>query len=442
MLIETLLGAYFRRATKAHLKFGAESSAAETPAPAPGRKYLLYIHIPFCESLCPFCSFHRVQLRRDKAARYFRALRKEIELYHAAGFDFVSAYVGGGTPTVMPEELVETLELMRSLFSIKEISVETNPNHLRPEVLSLLKVAQVNRLSVGVQSFDDELLKEMRRYGPYGSSAEIVSRLEDVQGVFDTLNIDMIFNLPHQGLESLQRDIQILKTLEVDQVSFYPLMPATTTRRAMAHEMGAVTFRREKAFYQELVEVMSEAYRPSSAWCFSRGTGMIDEYIVDYDEYLGVGSGSFSYLGGSIYSSTFSIPRYLHRVESGRTGITLSRRFERIEQMRYDFLMKLFGLELDVEGMERKYGGEFQRRLWKEFLFFRILGALKASARQYRLTKRGMYYWVVMMREFLMGVNNFREDMRRHIRAEYGAEVAANLERNARSTTAPEAGTG
>ena len=442
MLIEPLLSAYFRYATRASLQFGPESSAAGMPVQAPEGKCLLYVHIPFCESLCPFCSFHRVQLKRDKAARYFRALRKEIELYHAAGFDFVSVYVGGGTPTVMPEELVETLDLMRSLFSIREVSVETNPNHLRPEVLSLLKAARVNRLSVGVQSFDDRLLKEMQRSAPYGSSAEIISRLKDVQGIFDTLNVDMIFNLPHQTLESLQHDIQVLKTLDVDQVSFYPLMPATATRRAMAHQMGAVTFRREKEFYNEILAAMTEAYEPSSAWCFSRGNGMIDEYIVDYDEYLGVGSGSFSFLGGSMYSSTFSIPRYLQLIESGRTGITLSRCFEPIERMRYDFLMKLFGLTMDMGAMEQKYGGKFQRKLWKEFLFFRTVGALQAGAGQYRLTKRGMYYWVIMMREFLMGVNNFREDMRQHIRAEFMAEVGDNLRRNARQQAVPKAETG
>ena len=441
-MIEPLLGAYFRYATRASLQFGPESSVASVPARSGDRRYLLYVHIPFCESLCPFCSFHRVQFGEGKAVRYFRALRKEIELYHAAGFDFSSAYVGGGTPTVMPGELVETLDLMRSLFSIQEVSVETNPNHLKPEVLSLLKAAQVNRLSVGVQSFDDQLLKEMQRYAPYGSSAEIIGRLEDVHGVFDTLNVDMIFNLPHQGLESLRRDIQVLKSLEVDQASFYPLMPAGTTRKAMAHQMGAVTFRREKAFYEEIFAAMSEAYEPSSAWCFSRGNGMIDEYIVDHDEYLGVGSGSFSYLGGSMYSSTFSIPRYLQLVESGRTGITLFRRFEPIERMRYDFLMKLFGLSMDVAAMERKYGGEFQRKLWKEFLFFRTVGALKAGAGQYRLTKRGMYYWVIMMREFLMGVNNFREDMRQHIRAEFTAEVAEDLRRNTRQRAAPKVETG
>jgi coproporphyrinogen III oxidase-like Fe-S oxidoreductase len=228
----------------------------------------------------------------------------------------------------------------------------------------------------------------------------------------------------------------VLKALEVDQVSFYPLMPATTTRRTMAAQMGAVTFRREKAFYREILAEMSEAYQLSSAWCFSRGTGMIDEYIVDYDEYLGVGSGSFSYLGGSIYSSTFSIARYLQRVESGRTGITLSRQFEPIERMRYDFLMKLFGLSMDVAAMEKKYGGEFRRRLWKEFLFFRAVGALKESEGRYLLTSRGMYYWVIMMREFLMGVNTFREDMRQHIRAEFSVEIE-DLKR-----TVPKAGTG
>jgi hypothetical protein len=104
----------------------------------------------------------------------------------------------------LPEELCETLTLIRSLFSIEQICVESNPNHLVPETIRRLKEVGVNRLSVGVQSFDDALLREMRRYTPYGSGQEIVGWLKGAQGVFDTLNVDMIFNFPHQTTASLE----------------------------------------------------------------------------------------------------------------------------------------------------------------------------------------------------------------------------------------------
>jgi coproporphyrinogen III oxidase-like Fe-S oxidoreductase len=145
---------------------------------------------------------------------------------------------------------------------------------------------------------------------------------------------------------------------------------------------------------------------------------MLDEYIVEYDEYLGVGSGAFSYVDGVFYSTTFSINRYIESIAKGRVGIASQRRFDLRERMRYDFLLKPFGLVLDGKVMTQKYGTAWRRVLWKELLFFRMLGALKREGGVYRLSQRGMYYWVVMMREFLSGVNNFRREMRAHIRLE------------------------
>ena len=91
------------------------------------------MHVPFCEVLCPFCSFHRVRYNESKTARYFEALRREIRLYHEAGFRFSDVYVGGGTPTVNADELLATLELVRDLSPVRTISIETNPNHLEPD---------------------------------------------------------------------------------------------------------------------------------------------------------------------------------------------------------------------------------------------------------------------------------------------------------------------
>jgi coproporphyrinogen III oxidase-like Fe-S oxidoreductase len=389
------------------------------PSPRPDRDYLLYVHIPFCESLCPFCPFHKITLDSQKAVQYFRALAKELDFYHRLGYDFSALYVGGGTPTVLPEALSETLGLIRSLFSVRQISVETNPNHLREPVLSLLKAGGVNRLSVGVQSFDDRLLKEMHRYASYGSSSEIIERLMHTQGLFDTLNVDMIFNLPHQSLASLQRDVRILtEDIKVDQVSFYPLMASAEIQQAIVQEMGRFTLDREQRFYEAILVSIDSGYVPSTAWCFSRDASMIDEYLVDYDEYVGAGSGAFSYLDGVVYSSTFSISHYVSRITEGKTAITARRRLSRREQMQHDFLLKLFALAIDLETMETKYCNTFFLTLWKEFLLFRLLRAVIRDGNAYRLTRRGMYYWVVMMREFFLGTNSFRDQMRASLSAE------------------------
>ena len=418
-MLTSLMTRYLRRTNRAVLSFRDVREPADLPWPIPGSQYLLYVHIPFCEVLCPFCTFHRVEFQKEKATHYYRALRQEIRRYHQLGFDFKEVYVGGGTPTVIPEELGDTLHLIRSLFSVGDISVETNPDHLRPSVLKILKDAGVNRLSVGVQSFDDRLLKEMDRYTKYGSGVQIIERLKETRGIFDTLNADLLFNLPHQSLKSLINDIEIVANdLQLDQVSYYPLMPAKSTARKMSMQMGAVTFTRERQYYYTIYDALSRTYQASSAWCFSRDAGMIDEYIIDYDQYVGVGSGSFGYLDGTMYANSFSISQYIDRVKKGFLGITKSKTFTRQEQLRYYLMTRLFGLSLSTHHAEKLFGPSFEQELHAELRALRCLGAIKDNGDRLILTNRGLYYWVMMMREFLMGVNNLRDEMRDNIRLE------------------------
>ncbi|MDO9514613.1 MAG: coproporphyrinogen III oxidase family protein [Syntrophales bacterium] len=370
---------------------------------------LLYIHIPFCESLCPYCSFNRVVLDEALCRRYHDALRTEMRLYRDAGYDFTAVYVGGGTPTVLMDELEKTLAQAADCFSIRNISVETNPNHLTPEHVAVLKRIGVNRLSVGVQSFDDGLLKAMGRYEKYGSGEAIAARIENLSGKFDTLNADMIFNFPVQTEEILSRDLDVLIQTSVDQVTYYPLMVSDSTRRKVEGSMGMVDYRKEETFYRMISGRLSPSYRFSSAWCFSRRGTMIDEYIVDYDEYAGLGSGSIGYMQGRCYANTFDIPRYIETLSSGKLPLMASRDFTPPQQARYDFLMKLFGMELNIASLDRKYPGRAVRYLWPEILAFMLVGGLRYHRGTLSLTDRGRYYWVIMMREFFTAVNNFRD---------------------------------
>jgi coproporphyrinogen III oxidase-like Fe-S oxidoreductase len=408
MLIESLLTRYLRHVNREYLTF-RDFNPETVPAGYPEREYLLYIHVPFCEQLCPYCSFNRYIFREPVARRYFVALRREIEGYRDRGYRFTGVYVGGGTPTVLPDELAATLALVRELWPVREISAETNPNHLTDEIVGTLKKAGVNRLSVGVQSFDDGLLKAMERYHKYGSGREIEARLKAYSGVFDTLNVDMIFNFPTQSEAGLERDLDVLMGLPADQVTFYPLMASDSTARQIAKTLGKVDYRQEKRFYRCIVERLLPTYRTSTAWCFSRQAAMIDEYVVDYDEYIGVGSGSFSYVQGTILANTFAVDDYCAALESGRQPLLARKEFTLLERMRYDLLMKLFGTRLDRRVVRAKYGDSFNRMLWGELNLFRLLGALRTVGDTLVLTPTGLYWWVIMMREFFIGVNNFRD---------------------------------
>jgi coproporphyrinogen III oxidase-like Fe-S oxidoreductase len=164
--------------------------------------------------------------------------------------------------------------------------------------------------------------------------------------------------------------------------------------------------------------MLAAGYVRTSAWCFSRKPGMFDEYIVERNEYLGLGSGAFSYLQGSLYASTFSINHYLRLVDAGRTGTFGRLQMTHRDQMRYYLLMQLFGGALDKAAAEQRFGGRFNRTLWPELTMLQTIGAVTDSGVQLRLTEKGYYLWVMMMREFFTGVNNLRDQMRHNISRE------------------------
>jgi coproporphyrinogen III oxidase-like Fe-S oxidoreductase len=304
---------------------------------------------------------------------------------------------------------------------VHSISIETNPNHLQPEALARYRSAGVTRLSVGVQSFDDGLLAHMERLRKYGSGAQIAERLAAARGILPTLNVDMIFNLPGQTLALLEADLERLLALGVDQVSYYPLMTAPSARRKMERTMGRSDPALRHPMYERILERLLPTYRAASAWCFSRVEGMFDEYIIDQDDYVGVGSGAFSYVGGTMYSTTFSLAHYCERAERGTSGITQRHHLGLRERMRYDYLMRLFGGELRRDWVRERWGRAFWLQLAPELAAMRLAGATRHDADAIRLTRTGMYCWVLMMAEFFNTVNDVREQMREHIRAELEA---------------------
>jgi len=408
-LLEEILLGLFRHNTRGFLRL--EPADGRVP-PAPAEPCHLYVHVPFCAVLCPFCSFHRVPHQPGPARRYFASVRRELELYRAAGYRFNGAYFGGGTPTCEPDELIATLAAVRQGMPEGEISVETNPRDLSPDLAHRLRAAGVTRLSVGVQSFDDRLLQEMGRLEGYGSSAETVARLQAVAGIFPTLNVDLIFNQPHQSVASFERDLAIFRATGADQVSCYPLMTSPDVRRRLTAGMGVPDRRRLRRFYGSIARALAPEFAASSAWCFSRPRGSGDEYIVTADHYVGLGSGAFGYLDGTLHATTFSLAAYEQRVAEGLTGVTASRCLSEVERMRYGLLVKLFGLELHADWVKERFGPAFRRRLWGELATLRLMGATRRTPRGWTLTESGRYWLMLMMAAFFESVNAYRDRMR------------------------------
>ncbi len=408
MIFEYALTYVSRQYMNRYLQVENNFSPTDYATP-PERPLMLYIHIPFCEEICPYCSFYKVTFQKSLAEKYYDSLYKEIIQWSERGYSFDSVYIGGGTPTVLPEKLAELVKFIKTLWPVKDISVETNPNHLIPRYMDPLKEAGINRLSVGVQTFDDDLLKKLKRYHKYGSGEEIVEKLKALQGTFDTLNIDMMFNFPDQTEAMLEKDLSVLQALNGDQVTYYPLMPSSSVKAEIRSLYGDVDYRKEKRFYKKIAQSLTGSYDRASAWCFSRKGGMIDEYIVDYNEYVGCGAGSFSYLNGEIRANVFSIKNYVDRVDSGKSPLAAGRIYSQADQIRYDFLMGFFSGALDMEILKDRYGRNSRIYLALQFLFMHVSGGVKKEGNLYRLTDRGMYYLVILMREFFTGVNNVRQ---------------------------------
>jgi coproporphyrinogen III oxidase-like Fe-S oxidoreductase len=359
----------------------------------------------------------------------------------------------------MIDELCETIDLARELFSIRAVSTETNPNHLSSEIVDKLS-QRVHRLSVGVQSFDDDLLQQMERYGKYGSGLETLERIMAVRDCFVSLNVDMIFNFPSQTEEMLITDLAAILESGTSQVTFYPLMASPAVAHSLAQSVGQVDYRREAHYYRIICEALTSGknapYRFGSAWTFNargntaqgdgvrcgtpqggnawgdgvrgntaqggnarggnaqnKSAAMIDEYIIDYEEYPAIGSGGLSYLDGSLYVNTFSVQDYNTAIESGRMSVVGRTPFTRWDRMRYRFMMQLFGLRLDKRQWEHDFGCSVAGGLPVEYAFLKAAGAFSyEDGEKILLSAKGRYLMVALMREFFIGVNRVRDDAR------------------------------
>lgn len=389
------------------------------PEPQPGHQYLLYAHIPFCKTLCSYCTFHRFLFKEHKAREYFVNLRKEMDYVKALGYDFTSMYIGGGTTTILEDELIRTIEHARTLFpGIKEVSCETDPLQIATPTFRNLK-GLVDRMSIGVQSFNDDILKMTERYDKFGSGALIYERLQEALELFPTTNVDMIFGFRGQDLEMLQRDMDLLVELNPRQITTYPLMVTSQTRKSVKQTIAAKGIELADQ-YAVIMNTLGTHYRQLTSWTFGRTHNEgFDEYVVDHDEYLGVGSGAFSFLGSSLYVNTFSLRRYNERIKEGKTGVERRRQFDKHAVLQYRLLLGLFSARLSRKYFREVHGVDLDKALFKEMLGLRIAGAIKDNPEDpdnLIVTDAGKFLGLVMMKAFYSGMDNVRAELRKPLR--------------------------
>jgi len=288
----------------------------------------LYVHVPYCRSLCPYCDFVKAPLHRAEPGRFVRAVALEASLARAAGDAWARArtvYLGGGTPTALPpdalRELLRSLRETFDLSGVREWTVEANPEGLTEETLALLRAEGVNRLSLGVQSLEPLVLRTLGRIHGPEESLQAIARARDAG--FRNLSADLMYGVPGETAEGLAEAVATLVRLGVPHVSAYPLQVEAGTPLAGKVERGALVPPDEEwvhARYQALAAILAGAgYRHYEVSNFAL-PGFASRHNEGYwsrRPYLGLGPGAHSFDGTSRWRNEDLLPRYFARVEAG-----------------------------------------------------------------------------------------------------------------------------
>ena len=373
------------------------------PKPDLDKKYLLYLHIPFCKTFCSYCSFYKVAYKPKQVKAYFTALREDIKRTAAKGYHFQGVYIGGGTPTLAPDEVAETIDLLHSLFDIQEVSCEANPD-IDDSTIQLLK-NRVDRLSIGVQTFQNSLLHKSKRLDKFGAADEMLASVAEIIENFGIVNVDMIFNFYNQTESGLLDDLSTLKSLSPHQIAYYPLMYSKFSK--ITKQYGGYSQKNEYAYYELIMNALNEEYEQVGSWSYTKkGNKFFDEYVVNHDEYLGLGAGAFSYIDNTLYANTFNVDEYIEIVKNQQSTIKLKKVYEPDDQLKYRLMLRLFTNEFSPEKFDRHYGPGSTKKVFKELKFLKIINAFEGSS--YSLNTAGKYYAMIMMKEFYIGMNELR----------------------------------
>ena len=271
----------------------------------------LYIHIPFCTNICSYCDFCKIIYSEKLCRDYLFSLKKEVE--EIIKDDICSIYIGGGTPSSLSiENLIILMEIIAPYY--KEgipFTIEANIDSISKEKMILLKNRGVNRVSLGVQSFKDDIVKDMNRNHTKEDVFIVIKNLIDV-GIVD-INIDLIYGYPNQTLLDIKKDIDEAMNLPITHISTYALTVNDNTYLKLRNieEMSQDVLAEEYSYIVE--ELKKHGFNRYEVSNFSK-KGFESKHNLIYwknCEYYGVGAGASSYVEGVRYDNTKSITRYI-----------------------------------------------------------------------------------------------------------------------------------
>ena len=362
----------------------------------------LYIHIPFCEKKCFYCDFTSFPDKTSEVSQYIEYLLKELSLYKAklkGKYIISSIFIGGGTPSSISEDYIkQILDYIFNNFNTRvdiEVSIEVNPGSVTIEKLKKYKDSGINRVSIGLQSLNDNLLKSLGRIHNAVDFYDSFKMIKDVG--FENINIDLMFALPDQSLKDLMLTLEEVVNLDVKHISLYSLIIEEGTVFYKLYEVGKLNIPSEdldREMYHKSVEYLkSKGYEHYEISNFSK-KGYKCKQNINYwivNPYLGVGINSHSNLENKRFSNVSDFKNYYSKIDRAEFPIY------DIEDININMEIKeyiILGLRL-IDGINK---ADFKKRfnedidqLYKEQILKNIENGLLSSTETHiKLTENGL----------------------------------------------------
>lgn len=372
----------------------------------------LYLHVPFCKNLCPYCPYNRVEYNERLFDLYEAAVKKEIDLYapFLKGYEFTSLYIGGGTPTVNPQGLLRILSYLKQSLAVHcDICIELHPANMDDDCLQSLRDLGVNIISIGVESTSDTLLSSLGRSHDGPTAKDAVKRA--VRNGFQSLNVDLMFALPGQTLDDWKTDVDAMLDLGVDQISTYPLFSFPYSELGVSQGITSVTRPSEKIVKQMLdythKKCIDSGLERCAVWSWLRPKKFKFSSITRH-HYIGFGPSAASMTGDSFFVNTFDVEAYSQRLNEGRP-IALTMPVDKRLEMAYWLYWRVYELGIKNTSFKKTFGPS--ANIDKEFGFFfnplRAMGMVKKTGDGYQINDSGAYWIHRLQNEYSLSyINN------------------------------------
>ena len=349
----------------------------------------LYVHIPFCKSICNFCPYCKVRYSAELCDRYIDALIKEIHIVgsqHTGRKKVTSLYFGGGTPALAANRIKDIVDALNDHFIITEgIGLELHPDNVNVEVLQTLKKAGVTKISIGIQSFCDKYQKILGRKKV--DTAEMMSALAAVP--FETVSMDFIFALPEQTYDDLKSDIDEAFSLGANHVAIYPFIDFTFT----ASPVKTMPKKEKRELLDSITKYcMSNGYSRNSIWTFSSESDA-NYSSMTRDNFLGFGCSATTLLKNQFKINTFDIASYCERISRGTLATSLTIRFTRRQRMIYWMFWTAYSTKVNAKDFEQFFGVPLKKMYGFELWIARLLGLVAEENGTYAMTLKGAFYF-------------------------------------------------